>query len=88
MSIEKLIEKFRRQARADCDPANGNTVIQMRGRAIADCATQLEAELPAIRAEIASLQAVSDQHCRDAVQLRAELVDLIKLNIKRQEEGG
>ena len=54
--LKELSRKWRRHAKSDCDPANGTAVIQMRGRTLSDAATQLDALIPVLEAEIAALR--------------------------------
>ena len=46
---EKLPAKWRRQARVDCDPSCGSTMIHARGLERSKCADELEAALKADR---------------------------------------
>jgi hypothetical protein len=42
MPLGQLVAKWRRWAKADCSPANGSATAQARGRAFAECASELE----------------------------------------------
>jgi hypothetical protein len=45
MRIHKLADRYKRQARADCDPANGVSSLHARGRLEAEFSAALEAAL-------------------------------------------